>query len=144
MIHLLTNLAAIIGPPESDYEMKHVNTLNPSYLLSNFSFYYSRQNLLSLERGITHKEPSLKELETWSCPCLLGRYCMGRGLYPNTSPTLTKTTDDGKLESGFCAGEKKTYGMKLTSKAHHTWWSQICNNVSFYKVTCGGYALNTT
>lgn len=110
MIHLLTNLAAIIGPPESDYERKHVNTLNPSYLLSNLSFYYSRQNLLSLERGITHKEPSLKELETWSCPCLLGQYCMGRGLYPNTSPTLTKTTDDGKLESGFCAGEKKHMG----------------------------------
>lgn len=55
---------AIFGPPKTDYDMKCVNTVNPSYILSNLSFYYSRQNLLTLERGITHKELSLKKLET--------------------------------------------------------------------------------
>lgn len=77
VIHLLINLAVVklsrlsfskptatIGPPETDCDMKHVNTLSPSYILFNLSFYYSKQNILSLERGITHKETSLKELET--------------------------------------------------------------------------------
>lgn len=99
---------SIIGPPYGS--SKCANTMNQ--VLSNLSLCFSEKNLLSLEHGITHKDLSLKKLGIWSCPCLLGQYSMGRGLFPNTSPMLTKRPDDGKLDSGFCAEKEKTDGMK--------------------------------